>query len=657
MRIAASGIAAVTLLILSGCGSETGPPAQTSTAGQEWLSAALTSPEYRMACEATPGCETEIAADVASEAVWRVRITRADDHHYTLDQLERLQVQEGDGVPLGALYGDIALVGLDSDGEILDGQLLHFPPPDDKVPDALQHRHLHNTGDVAVVYGFIRALPDIRTLAVQNRSGIRHAALEVAANRDSAALDRWLRWAGINQAWALNRPFGGLPPHCAHIIVLQGEEDRHLAGGIPFGENVRLTAPGPYQLAAMQAALSKMTPLLCQSIARIAVGLIRSPKAPGGAVNSFGAGDLVLINVDHSMSEENLESLLSPRLELQATLIHEAAHTAETLLTVESASPGDYRGAWGFPSRTLANKTIDKVRLEKGLPGEWQRMHRSFRRHGWARQHQNSPFLAEEAMADWNRANFVHAGFISRYAAANWAEDIADHVAHAYMSRPTHEAHAAHNVPEDQRQDYGCLEMRRYSERNLPAQFAAVYTKLYFLRDLGLVRREDVEWCTGDALGLHVERPGFHVWQDGELRRSYDTAVTAHLGTRENGVKVFELQAKGEAGFGGSTYPARVHLRLAIDLPATDIERVSWPRGMYELGLKSDNNFWIRLDGAAAGNFDVMDGFVLVAESSSERIVGSIVIQRVFRLQAPLPVPERYDPPLVVRFRIDGSGA
>ena len=48
-----------------------------------------------------------------------------------------------------------------------------------------------------------------------------------------------------------------------------------------------------------------------------------------------------------------------------------------------------------------------------------------------------------------------------------------------------------------------------------------------------------------------------------------------------------------------------------------------------------------------------MDGFVVVVEASNERIAGSIVLQRVFRLQAPLPVPEKYDPPLVIRFLID----
>lgn len=66
-----------------------------------------------------------------------------------------------------------------------------------------------------------------------------------------------------------------------------------------------------------------------------------------------------------------------------------------------------------------------------------------------------------------------------------------------------------------------------------------------------------------------------------------------------------------------------------------------------------DNNLELRLDGAKSGNFDAMTGFVLVAEASNDRIAGSIVLQRVMRLHAPLPVPEKYDPPLVIRFLIE----
>ena len=59
-----------------------------------------------------------------------------------------------------------------------------------------------------------------------------------------------------------------------------------------------------------------------------------------------------------------------------------------------------------------------------------------------------------------------------------------------------------------------------------------------------------------------------------------------------------------------------------------------------------------QVDGARAANFDVYEGQALVAEASNERIAGSIVIQRAMRLQAPLPVPQTHDPPLVIRFAI-----
>ena len=78
---------------------------------------------------------------------------------------------------------------------------------------------------------------------------------------------------------------------------------------------------------------------------------------------------------------------------------------------------------------------------------------------------------------------------------------------------------------------------------------------------------------------------------------------------------------------------------------------------MYELGLTGDNNFNVKLDGAKAGNNDAMDGSVLITQASRERIIGSVVLQRVMRLQAPVPLPQAYDPPLVIRFRVNRSGS
>ena len=328
------------------------------------------------------------------------------------------------------------------------------------------------------------------------------------------------------------------------------------------------------------------------------------------------------------------------------------AHSAQSLLTAEGSHPGNYSGSWGFPPRTLANKTIDNVRLEKGLAPEWIRLHKSFIAQDWAAD-LGSFEKVENTPPDWSKKDVVEGGFMSQYGSDDWAEDFATFVGHTYLSRATAESYLAHGVSDDSREDLGCLEMRRYNEKNLPSAFAAVYSKLHFIQDLGLVRPEDVKYCTGDNLGLPIDREGFHVWQNSMRLRSFENGIKAGIGTRDSGVRVFEMEGAGEAGFSDSTYPAKVKLRLDLGGRFDDLKDVSWPRGVYELGLTGNNNFTLRLDGAKAGNFDAMDGFVVVAEASNERIAGSIVLQRVFRLQAPMPVPEKYDPPLIVRFLID----
>jgi hypothetical protein len=195
--------------------------------------------------------------------------------------------------------------------------------------------------------------------------------------------------------------------------------------------------------------------------------------------------------------------------------------------------------------------------------------------------------------------------------------------------------------------------MRKHREKDLPSRLAAVYTKLRFLLDLGLVAEEDVETCTGPDLGLPVESPGFHLWHAGNELRSFARNVTAAIGTQADGDRVFEMKGEGEAGFGDRMYPASLRLQLDLEKPGVPIHQVPWPRGVYPLGLRGDNHVELRLDGASAGDFDAEDGYALVAEASNDRIAGSIVLERVRRPHVVFAVPERYDPPLVIRFRIE----
>lgn len=460
------------------------------------------------------------------------------------------------------------------------------------------------------------------------------------------------------------QPWNDLPSHCSHIIVLRGEEDRRMADGIVFGENVRLVYPGPRALAATKEGLLRMTPMLCRSVRRIAFGLYTPDRGKTGAVNSWGAGDLVLINLAHERySEESLE-LLSSRLMFQENLIHEAAHAAETLLGAESKDGGPrkngkrYEGSWDLAARNLARRTIEKVRLEQGFYAEWMRLHRSFREHGRALTYDGPADAAtvtreNKIPARWRGAshtNLAEAGFMNYYGAATWAEDIATFVGNVYLGAEMARGISDAGRSEDLRQDAACRELQSQNDENVPGRLAAVYSKLMFLLDVGFVREEDVDKCTGSNFGLvDVNGQGFHFFEKGDHKRSFLNKVEAGMGSKGVG-NVFEMRGEGQASFAGRTYPASLKLSLAVGVGP--FEKASWPRGLYKLGLVGPNKLSVRVDGAQAANFDAKDAFVLVGRSSAEYISGSVFLTQAWRPTAPIPVPQVFDPPLHIRFEM-----
>ncbi len=661
---------AALISFVSACGGDTpapdaadGPQAVDASgapsgaaAANGWLAAAMDTPEFESACADTPGCQEARALPAGpTERVWRVRVVRSASGELRIEEVQGLAVPQGDGVPVGPIAGEHALVALDAAGEVIAGQLLAFPEfARLEYADGSAPRRVDLARREVDAMAYVPVSANAVSLAVRDRAG--NALHVVDAPREAGTAVSWgarlRQWLRVQEAWAASsqapsRPFGGLPPHCAHIVVLRGEQDRHLARHMQWGDEATLVGPGPAQLASMQAALARMTPLLCQSIGRIAFAAVtaESTSTKTGAVRSAGAGDLILLNVSAlggRQTELEQERRESSRLILQHTLIHEAGHTAETLLEVESASPPEsYAGSWGLPPRSLARTTIERVRLQRGLLAEWTHIHESFAAHGWAKR-------PSTPAKDWTRAQVVEAGLMANYGAQSIFEDISTFLEHAYLSKITADAYRANDVPDRLREDPGCIESQAHTERNVPARLAAVYTKLHLLQDLGLVPPDDVRDCLGRTIGVWVERPGIHVSQDGMNLRSFENQLEAGIGTTRQGLKVFQLEVRGDAGFGDKTYPAK--LRLQLELGRMDVEQAPWPRGLYELNMLGTNNFTLRLDGAPAGNFNAMDGFVLVAEASNERIVGSIFMPRSFRPNAPLPVPERHDPPLTFRF-------
>jgi hypothetical protein len=558
-----------------------------ATGPNAWLVELQQRPEYSEACALTPGCrEAEQHADGPQEMIWRVQVIRDAAGEISIGQIDSVAVPRDDGIPPGRATGDYLLVGVDAAGTPVDGQMIQFPRTlrVEYRDRSNAPREIDLAGKRVDTVGYVRADKAIQRLEVQDQNGVAAASATVHAPDLAQAAPRHSSFSLISPAYAI-APISGLPPHCAHVRILQA-----------------------------------------------------------------GEGEIVMIN-SASYPETDLENKSDPeqqrrakwkRLGLQATLIHESGHSVEALLNASGADPLLYGGDWQVPARSRAAVALTNTRLRKGFGEEWRRVHNSFVAVDWARAHSISGMLIAEA-----NTRVVSGGFMTSYGSNIWWDDIAEFISETYMG-PVLRAEGF------QSSDLACQAMQAWSQLNVPSGLAAVYTKLLFLRDLELVKPADVTACAGSVLGLQSMPKGLHFWVNGTHRRSFTNNLQASINTEAIARnKVFTLSGEGEAIFGDKTHPAKLTLRLDVKGLGDEFEEISWPRGVYELGLIGDNNVQLVLDGAPAGNFDATDGFVLVSEATNQRIEGSIVLLRVFRLQAPIPVPEKYDPPVIVRFKLE----
>jgi len=118
--------------LIAGCGDEqsgaTVSHSGDKLSGQDWLAATAQNPAYQEACAEVRGCaESRQAWTDPAETIWRLRIVRETDEQIKIERIERIEVVKDNGVPVGPLHGDALLVGLDKDGNALDGQLIRFP--------------------------------------------------------------------------------------------------------------------------------------------------------------------------------------------------------------------------------------------------------------------------------------------------------------------------------------------------------------------------------------------------------------------------------------------------------------------------------------------------------------------------------------------------
>jgi hypothetical protein len=600
---------------------------------------------FEEACEAVPGCE-ESVHDLSGprETIWRLDIHRDDSGNVSFSAIETVQVLSAVGRPASPLGGSHLLAATNEAGEWLEARAVVF-------------------GERAQLEGegwFYSEDVDLSDQTVSAYIQASDVARFLLLDEDGQELDVQDAPASTRNLGTSKLALGTGTSACRHVRLL-GVADAdfvpsklwaHIKDG-PF-------EPGPTQRAVVQAALNQMQPLVCHSVGRIAFVEINACPSVNAQVVGGHAADMILINALGTYREENLASSREAQLELMRVILHEAGHTFDNLLSHEGKALGNLieranpPGGWTFEAESAGWDTVAELRLGKGLAAEWKRLTRDFKEAGFGTSTYHPAVQLGDCVytgetKEWGPEQVAQGGFMSRYGGTNHADDLAEMLATPTMG-PLMRSEGFSI------EDYACQVMRGIqSPDGVPIHVAAAYTKLRFLQTLGGISQDAFDACVGDV-GFTSTTPGFHLFQGGKFLRSFDQGVTAKIGLDESaGVHVFLMTGEGQAQFDGKTYDGTMTLRLNVGSGGTPIEQVSWPRGGYKFTEVhiNENSFLFHMPDAPAGSFDVTQGFVLVAEASNKKIDGSIVVQKVMRWLAPLPVPEVYDPPLVIRFMIE----
>lgn len=597
------------------------------------------------ACALVPGCEMPVnPVDGQVTAIWRVRVERDAVGSVSIGAVEEVDLPSAIGAPVGPQTGTIGLAGLDAAGSALEVQRLRFP-------ETLELESLDGARDATDVsaeptsiVGYLTVNQSVQDIAVVDAQGGVVASVAAPAPGEAMAT------AGFTSARYLIQ--ASSRSGCDHIVLLNGPSTE------PWNplSQYSVTTPTALQVAIVRAAVGGMSALHCAAVSRIA--FVTSPETStttGGWVNGTVA-DTMYINANFNAQGIDFSdaTLMTPaaRSLLIGVIVHEAGHSMTRLLqnVRPESSNAIIDGEWAVTSRPLADSTLDNARIQSDFTTLWRRLHTTFVNRGWASPYTGEAMSLREATVE----QVASQGFMSHYATVNELEDIAETIAWPVVRRLYETAGVAIG-PRTGRRGYGCEAMRRHQTQSVPADLAAEFTKVSFMRSLGAISEADFDDCVGSQTGFPPQQEGIAVYQDGVLRRSYSSGVAAGIGLID-GDYHFNLTADGTATFGDADYPGTLRLEIDLGADASEpIDRVSWPRGAFDLGLISPHDFTLRLDGAPAGNFDVTDGFVLITEASNDRIIGSVFVTEVIRFQAPLPVPQVFDPPLQFRILLDNT--
>ena len=578
------------------------------------------------ACRILGDCVPATTVDGPAELLWRVEVRRDAQGGFSLGPLRTVRVREGKGVPLPPARGPVYVAGLNASGEPVDGQPVAFVDV-----DVVEARELGIVEEVPVdglpqtQIGYVKVLPEITSIALLNDTAERE--LDTITVAEDEAKDLLIG----SSSSALTVPAA----NCGQVTLIESSTIAGVGQALPLGG---------FQLAESIKAFDKMAPTTCLGLSRFAFVADPRPSLLGWV--SRRRGDLLLINADYVkngvkfFTDGSLRSTALARLLLQLTIIHEATHAANNLLDRNVAA--NVAGEWNRAAQlALSDSLLQQTRLLKGFRNEWSRMHDGFVDRGWASaygaasQSDGVQDLAEAGMMNW-------------YGNTKVGEDIAETASWVAMSTDF----ARQTIPVGlwQREDYACIELRNYMNDGVPSRLAAAYAKIRLLQDLELVTESDADDCLGRVALEKGLSEGLHFSTSGEPgSNGFTRDVSAGIGTRSDGRRVFYVEAGGDAERGDGRYPATARLEIQLD-GTVPIDEASWPRGVYRLTDGGPHRFDFTFDDweQRAGNFYSTVGDVLIGPATNDRIRGAIVLQRGWRPLAPLPVPQTFDPPLVI---------
>lgn len=431
---------------------------------------------------------------------------------------------------------------------------------------------------------------------------------------------------------------------CSSIRLLKGGMDRVELDLLNIFD---LVDPGPNQQKVVADAMGYFAPLHCHAVTRIAFQDLDGSEGQTMAWVGSAKPDLLNIVATSSKASETNLSLRSQapayRAGAVSSIIHEASHAAHHLLKFVApraewklGEKALMRQDWSPDALAYAEDLVKKNLLDRGLLPEWQDLHQRAVDLGENNDYhgRGDPKMTPDQI--------IKMGVASPYGGDGADEDIAEMSSGIMAVRAWSNYGATIPTPAE---DLICERMRAAEGPGVPKELALIYAKVGFLHSVGLIGDLEYDNCVGD---LKVRAPGngFFSLKNGQQVNAYISNVEGRIGKREDdGMWVFQMEAKGQFRIEGKTKPGRIE--LIIPLAPAGEPRPSFPRGLYGIGGGGEarTTVYYTDEGQEKVGVSVENGLVLVSRASTELVEGSIFVFRLVNWTElfPLPIPPKED--------------